>query len=172
MDASLPKVYETLLSVARHIIMELLLQNQMVACMVYSMHSLYNCDTFMQMQGVVYVSFNDWIISMVVACIVGGGGGGEMKIRGLKIRSSHSDTPPSSIAPLFQSKSLLNEANTKLALKYSVLTQFAPCNSLDFEHLFQILSIASFTYCYSASIMCDKCGAFKDIPDQHTEGIT
>ena len=24
------------------------------------------------MQGVVYVSFNDWIISMVVACIVGG----------------------------------------------------------------------------------------------------
>ena len=72
MDASLPKVYKTLLSVVRHIIMELLLQNQMVACMVYSMHSVYNCDTFMQMQGVVYVSFNNWIISMVVACIVGG----------------------------------------------------------------------------------------------------
>ena len=72
MDASLPKVFKTLLSVIRHIIMELLLQNQMVACMVYSMHSVYNCDTFMQMQGVVYVSFNDWIISMVVACIVGG----------------------------------------------------------------------------------------------------
>ena len=76
MDASLPKVYKTLLSVVRHIIMELLLQNQMVACMVYSMHSVYSCDTFMQMQGVVYVSFNDWINEYGCCMYSGGGGGG------------------------------------------------------------------------------------------------